>query len=56
MKKIEYKIVVIKTKLGFNLEKKSKEFENELNELGQQGWRFCSWVNGGVLFMREIEE
>jgi hypothetical protein len=56
MKKYEYKFLVSKTKLGFDFEKKCASLEKEWNELGQQGWKFCSWGNGVAIFMREIDE
>lgn len=56
MKKFEYKFVVTKTKLGFDFEKKCKDLENEWNELGQQGWKFCSLGQGVAIFMREVGE
>ncbi len=56
MKKYEYKFAKTKAKIGFDYEKKIKELEHEWNELGQHGWKFCSWGDGVVIFIREIEE
>ena len=54
MKKYEYRFVVTPTRIGLNFEKKCKQCENEWNKLGQKGWKFCSFTNGAVVFMREI--
>ncbi len=56
MKKFEYKMVEIKTSLGFDWQKKIREAEARWNELGQEGWQFCMHGNGVIVFMREIEE
>lgn len=55
MKKYEYKFIKIKTKLGLNYDKKLAETENEWNQLGLQGWKFCTWVNGAVVFIKETD-
>lgn len=55
MKKYEYKFIKAELKLGFDYSKKIAETEAESNELGKQGWRFCSFGDGAVIFMREID-
>ena len=55
MKKYEYKMVEIKTKLGLDWQKKIREAEEQWNELGQEGWQFCMHGDGVIVFMREIE-
>ena len=56
MKKYEYKFVRQEAKLGFAQLKKIDDAENEWNELGQQGWKFCKEGDGVIIFMREIIE
>ena len=51
MKKYEYKMVEVKTTLGFDWKKKVREAE-----LGREGWQFCTRGNDVIIFMREIEE
>ena len=58
MKKYEYKMVEVKTTLGFDWKKKVREAEERWNELGREGregWQFCTWGNDVIIFMREIE-
>ena len=56
MKKYEYKLVHFSTQFGFDFEKKMKTMEQQWNELGQQGWKYCTDGNDCTVFMREIEE
>ncbi len=55
MEKYEYKFVYEKMRLAFDLDKKIDEVEQEWNELGQQGWRYCKECNGVIIFIRKIE-
>lgn len=55
MKKYAYKFVKVKSKIGFDFDKKVSEMENEWNELGAQGWKFCTWANDVIIFMREVD-
>ncbi len=55
MKKYEYKMIEVKTTLGFDWKKKVREAEERWNELGREGWQFCTWGNDVIIFMREIE-
>lgn len=55
MKKYAYKFVKVKSKIGFDFDKKVSEVENEWNELGVQGWKFCTWANDVMIFMREVD-
>ncbi len=55
MKKYAYKFVKVKSKIGFDFDKKVSEMENEWNELGAQGWKFCTWANDVMIFMREVD-
>lgn len=56
MKKYEYKFVKEGIKIGFDTNKKIEEAENEWNELGKQGWKFCKEGSGVMIFIREINE
>ena len=56
MKKYEYKFIMQKATVGLNFEKKVKDAEEEWNELGLQGWKFCKEGNGCMVFMREIDD
>lgn len=49
-----YKFVSFPVKLGFDYAKKVHALEQQWNELGQQGWKFCTQGNGFIVFMREI--
>ena len=53
MKRYEYKFVKSKLKVGFDYDKKVADMEAEWNELGSQGWKFCTWANDVMVFMRE---
>ena len=55
MKKYEYKIIEIKGKMGLDFSKKVEEMEKQWNELGMEGWKFCTWGNGVVIFVREAD-
>ena len=55
MKKYEYKMINGKTKLGFDYDKKVAEMEAEWNQLGLAGWKFCTWANDAMVFVREID-
>lgn len=52
-KQYEYKFVKSKLKVGFDYDKKVADMEAEWNELGSQGWKFCTWANDVMVFMRE---
>ena len=56
MKQYEYKIADIRVSMGFDEKKKVREAEEQWNALGREGWQFCAQVNGGLVFMREIQE
>lgn len=53
MKKYEYRFVRTKARLGLDYDKKVSEAETQWNELGREGWRFCTWVDGAAVFVRE---
>ena len=55
MKQYEYKFIRSKMKLGFDYDKKITETEAEWNKLGAEGWKFCSWANEAVIFIRETD-
>lgn len=55
MKQYEYKFIRSKTKIGFDFDKKIAETEIEWNALGAEGWKFCTWANDAVVFVRETE-
>ncbi len=56
MKQYEYKIADIGVSMGFDEKKKVREAEEQWNALGREGWQFCAQVNGGLVFMREIQD
>lgn len=56
MKKYEYKMVESKGKIGLDFSKKVSDSEKRWNELGMEGWKFCTWGNGVVIFIREVDE
>lgn len=56
MKRYEYKFMKAKLKIGLNYEKKVDEMEAEWNKLGAEGWRFCTWANDVMVFIRETED
>ncbi len=55
MKTYEYKFVETKTKLGLDFSKKVSDMERQWNEWGLEGWKFCTWGNGVIIFMRELD-
>ena len=56
VKRYEYKAVLVNSRFGIDYEKKVDAMVDEWNELGRQGWKFLTWANGAMLFMREVEE
>ena len=56
MKKYEYKFIIDKPVVGLIFEQRVKAVEEEWNELGRQGWKFCKQDNGYIIFMREIDD
>ena len=56
MKQYEYKIADIRVSMRFDEKKKVREAEEQWNALGREGWQFCAQVNGGLVFMREIQD
>ena len=46
MTQYEYKVVRQKMKLGFDYDKKLDELEAEWNQLGAEGWKFCTAASG----------
>lgn len=55
MKKYEYKFVKTKFKTGFDYDRKVSEMEKEWNDLGSEGWKFCTWANDVMVFIKEID-
>ena len=56
MKQYEYKAVQFPQQIGFNFKKKIQNFENQMNTLGQEGWKFCFHGNNCTIFIREKEK
>ena len=57
MKKYEYKIISKGLPVAMN-EKKyaemAQKLEEELNQLGSQGWEFVQWENTMLIFKRGV--
>lgn len=59
MKKYEYKVIAIATALAMNMkqyEKTAQKFEEQLNELGSEGWELVQRTDGFFIFKRETEQ
>ena len=56
VKKYEYKFIEIETSLGLDWKKKMGETQERWDELGREGWQFCTRGGASLVFMREIEE
>lgn len=58
MKKYEYKVISKGTPVALNDKKMAEmalEIEQELNQLGLDGWEFVQWKNPVLIFKREVE-
>ena len=56
MKKFEYRVVTIPTGFAMNTkqyEEIAREFEKELNALGDDGWELIQRMDGFFFFKRE---
>ena len=56
MKEFEYKVITIPAGMApgaKDCEKTAEEFEDQLNELGADGWELILQVNGFFIFKRE---
>ena len=56
LEKYEYKFIESKGKIGLDFSKKVSDAEKQWNELGMGGWKFCTWGNGVMIFIREVDE
>lgn len=57
MKKYEYKVILMATKTAMNvknMEAAAKEFEQELNHFGAEGWELIQREDGMFFFKREL--
>lgn len=56
MKQFEYKVLLLKNKFSFKTSDKVSYFENQINELGIQGWELVEVPSLGniAIFKREI--
>lgn len=58
MKKFEYKVLTIAVNFAITThqyESMVKEIEDQLNELGKEGWEFVQKKDAMFFFKREIE-
>ena len=39
----EYKVVPVQNEVGFDFNKKCARLEEQMNRLGKEGWRFCTF-------------
>jgi predicted GTPase len=56
MKKYEYKVVMLRMPATLSQEKFSRIIEEQLNELGEEGWELCSVQNRSAYLKRELLE
>lgn len=56
MKKFEYKMVNLKSKLSFKEDEKIAYQEEQLNELGAEGWELVEFqlMTGLAVFKKEV--
>jgi hypothetical protein len=52
----EYKIVPVQNEVGFDFNKKCARLEEQMNRLGKEGWRFCAFGNGVMVYLREKQQ
>ena len=56
MQQYEYKFVPIKPTLNkFQYERKLAQLEQQWQELGKNGWKFCTSIDDIAIFIREKE-
>lgn len=56
MKKYAYKFVKMEKDFQLNMDKKIKAMEKEWNELGAQGWKFCTQVGDRAVFRKKYKD
>jgi len=49
----EYKVVPVQNEVGFDFNKKCARMEDQL---GKEGWRFCAFGNGVMIYLREKQQ
>ena len=52
----EYKVVPVQNEVGFDFNKKCARMEEQMNQLGKEGWRFCALGNGVMIYLREKQQ
>lgn len=52
----EYKVVPVQNEVGFDFNKKCARLEEQMNRLGKEGWRFCAFGNGVMVYLREKQQ
>lgn len=52
----EYKVVPVQNEVGFDFNKKCARLEEQMNWLGKEGWRFCAFGNGVMVYLREKQQ
>lgn len=58
MKRYEYKVISGGTPVALSNKKFAEMalgIEQELNQLGLEGWEFVQWKNAMLIFKREVE-
>ena len=52
----EYKVVPVQNEVGFDFNKKCARMEEQMNQLGKEGWRFCAFGTGVMIYLREKQQ
>lgn len=52
----EYKVVPVQNEVRFDFNKKCARLEEQMNRLGKEGWRFCAFGNGVMVYLREKQQ
>ena len=52
----EYKVVPVQNEVGFDFNKKCARLEEQMIRLGKEGWTFCAFGNGVMVYLREKQQ